>query len=334
MEELVSIVVPIYKVEKYMHKCIDSIINQTYKKIEIILIDDGSPDNCGKICDDYAKKDSRIKAVHKENNGVSSARNLGIEISTGNWIAFIDSDDWIENDYIEQLFSIANKDGSDIALCGYNRINNNSIQTINVANGKIEEYNSYDFLIKTLNPQTAFGLCHMKLIKKDCIQNLRFDENLVVGEDALFNMQLSKNIKKAVFYKKALYNYRNNSNSVVKRYDDNYAKKYMESMKKCKEYITSNYTDSKIKQNYYNYVAYHVMLVSVNYCFHPENKNKHKIKLLKEICSYDIFKEGILNCNFENISLTRKVTLFTLKHKLYFLTGLICKIRQRQNKKG
>ena len=174
----------------------------------------------------------------------------------------------------------------------------------------------------------------MKLIKKDCIQNLRFDENLVVGEDALFNMQLSKNIKKAVFYKKALYNYRNNSNSVVKRYDDNYAKKYLESMKKCKEYITSNYTDSKIKQNYYNYVAYHVMLVAVNYCFHPENKNKHKIKLLKEICSYDIFKEGILNSNFENISLTRKVTLFTLKHKLYFLTGLICKIRQRQNKKG
>ena len=333
MEDLISVIVPVYNVEDYIEKCLDSIINQTYNNLQIIIVDDGSPDDSGKICDDYAKKDSRITVLHKENGGVSFARNIGLQNATGNWVTFVDSDDWIKNDYIEQLLKIAKQDNADVVLCGYNRVNNTARQEINATGGK-DTFSLSEYLIKTLNPQTGFGFCHMKLIKKDCIQNLRFDENLVVGEDALFNMQLSKNIKKAVFYKKALYNYRNNSNSVVKRYDDNYAKKYLESMKKCKEYITSNYTDSKIKQNYYNYVAYHVMLVAVNYCFHPENKNKHKIKLLKEICSYDIFKEGILNSNFENISLTRKVTLFTLKHKLYFLTGLICKIRQRQNKKS
>ncbi len=330
MEDLISVIVPVYNVEEYIEKCIDSIISQTFKNLEIILVDDGSPDNCGKICDEYAKKDNRIKVLHKENGGVSFARNIGLQNATGNWITFVDSDDWIENDYIEQLLKIGKQDNVDVILCGYNRINNTTKQEINATGGK-EKYNHSEYLIKTLNPQTGFGFCHMKLIKRDAINGLIFDEKLVVGEDALFNIQLSKNIKKAVFYKKALYNYRNNANSVVKKYDDNYAKKYLESMKKCKEYITSNYTDFTIIQNYYNYVAYHIMLVAVNYCFHPENNNKHKIKLLKEICNYDIFKEGILNSNFENISLTRKVTLFTLKHKLYFLTGLICKIRQRQN---
>lgn len=333
MEDLISVIVPVYNVEEYIEKCLDSIINQTYKNLQIIIVDDGSPDNSGKICDEYAKKDNRITVLHKENGGVSFARNIGLQNATGNWVTFVDSDDWIENDYIEQLLIIAKQDNADVVLCGYNRVNNTAGQEINATGGK-DTFSQFEYLIKTLNPQTGFGFCHMKLIKKDRIQNLKFDENLVVGEDALFNMQLSKNIKNAVFYKKALYNYRNNSNSVVKRYDDNYAKKYLESMKKCKEYISNNYNDTNIIQNYYNYVAYHAMLVAVNYCFHPENKIKRKTQLLKEICNYDIFKEGILNSNFENISLTRKVTLFTLKHKLYFLTGLICKIRQRQNKKG
>lgn len=132
----------------------------------------------------------------------------------------------------------------------------------------------------------------------------------------------------------ALYNYRNNSNSVVKKYDDNYAIKYLESMIKCKNYITSNYSESEVMQNFYNYVAYHVMLVAVNYCYHPDNNEKNKLKQLKKICQNDIFKEGITNSNYDNISLTRKITLFTLKYKLYFFTELICKIRQMQNKRG
>ena len=94
----VSIIVPVYKVEKYLRKCIDSIINQTLKDIEIILVDDGSPDNCGKICDEYAAKDTRIKVIHKENGGLSSARNAGMEVAEGEYIGFVDSDDWIESD--------------------------------------------------------------------------------------------------------------------------------------------------------------------------------------------------------------------------------------------
>ena len=99
-EELISIIVPVYNVEEYLKECIDSIINQTYKRIEIILVDDGSTDKSGKICDDYAKIDKRIKVVHKENGGLSDARNVGISVSSGKYIAFVDSDDWVEKNYV------------------------------------------------------------------------------------------------------------------------------------------------------------------------------------------------------------------------------------------
>ena len=110
MNSLVTIIVPIYKVEEYLSQCIDSIINQTYKNLEIILVDDGSPDNCGKICDDYALKDSRIKVIHKPNGGLSDARNVAIDIAKGEWITFIDSDDYIPHDYIEYLYDIVSHD--------------------------------------------------------------------------------------------------------------------------------------------------------------------------------------------------------------------------------
>lgn len=333
MDELISVIVPVYKVEKYLNQCVDSITNQTYKNLEIILVEDGSPDNCGRICDEYAKKDSRIKVIHKENGGVSSARNVGLNTSTGNWIAFVDSDDWIEKEYFEAMINQAKKENANVILCGYNRIWKNNVEKVN-ASGETVNYTSKKYLINSLNPQTGFGFCHMKLIQRECIGEIRFNENLVVGEDALFNIQISKNIEKAVFLKQPIYNYRNNSNSVVKRYDENYANKYLYSMKVNKEYLLKNYYEEEILQNYYNFVAYHVMLVAINYCYHPYNIVKNRRKLLKEVCNIKEFKEGIIRSNFENISLTRKITLFTLKYKLYIFTEIICKIRQKQNKRG
>ena len=114
MEDLISVIVPIYNVESYLEQCIKSIINQTYKNIEIILIDDGSTDKSPKICDKYKQKDSRIIVVHKQNTGVSATRNIGLELSKGKWIAFVDSDDWIEKEYLEELLLNAKKEKADI----------------------------------------------------------------------------------------------------------------------------------------------------------------------------------------------------------------------------
>lgn len=339
MKDLISIIVPIYNVEKYLNKCIESIVNQTYENIEIILIDDGSNDNSGIICDEYAKKDNRIIVVHKENGGVSSARNKGLKIAKGEWISFVDADDWIEQIFCQTLLNKVTQEQADIALCGYNRITYNRIEKINANNQEVF-LNSNEYLVKSLNPQTGFGFCHMKLIKKEVLKSISFNERIEVGEDALFNIQLSTYIKKAVFIKQPLYNYRINNQSVVKRYDENYANKYLKSMKIIEEYIWQEYNEEneeniEIKQNYYNFVAYHIMLIIVNYCYHPDNKmcNAQRKNMLKEVINNDLFIIGLKKSNYNNISLTRKITLYTLKHKLYWLTAIICKIRQKQNRK-
>lgn len=109
-----SIIVPVYKVEQYIHKCVDSILNQTFTDFELILVDDGSPDNCGNICDEYAQKDKRVRVIHKENGGVSQARNLGIDEAKGEYISFIDPDDWIALDMYEKLFDFIGKEDLDV----------------------------------------------------------------------------------------------------------------------------------------------------------------------------------------------------------------------------
>lgn len=106
---LISVIVPIYKVEAFLHRCVDSLLSQTYENLEIILVDDGSPDHCGAICDEYAAKDSRIRVIHKKNGGLSSARNAGLDIARGEYIAFLDSDDWIESDAYETMLALAQK---------------------------------------------------------------------------------------------------------------------------------------------------------------------------------------------------------------------------------
>lgn len=326
---LISVIVPVYKVEQYLDKCIDSIVNQTYKNLEIILVDDGSPDNCPKMCDDWAKKDKRIKVIHKGNGGVSLARNIGIDESTGEYISFVDSDDWIENTFFEELLNISLKYNSKYITCGYKRVYDTHVEYINNSN-RINEINSSDYLIKLLNVQNGYGFVHMKLINRDVIDNLRFDEELKVGEDALFNVKLCNNTDSVVIYNKALYNYYFNNNSVVRKYDDNYVNKYLKSM-----YVMYNFLNDKknIDKVYiYNYIAYHVLLIAVNYCYHPLN-SLNKMKSLKKVCNIPLFKDSITNSNYKNLSLTRKITLFTIKHKLYLLTSLICKYRQRQFKK-
>lgn len=114
----ISVIVPIYKVEQYLRKCLDSIVNQTYQNLEIILIDDGSPDRCGKICDEYAAEDERVTVIHKANGGLSSARNVGLDVATGEYIGFVDSDDWIEADMYAYLLQGIQKHDADIAVCG------------------------------------------------------------------------------------------------------------------------------------------------------------------------------------------------------------------------
>ena len=124
-EQLISIIVAVYNVEKYLNKCVESIINQTYRELEIILVDDGSKDNSGKMCDEWANKDSRIHVIHKPNGGLSDARNYGLEVAQGRWIGFMDGDDYIKPDMYERLFD--NRVENGMTVCGYYIVENNQI---------------------------------------------------------------------------------------------------------------------------------------------------------------------------------------------------------------
>ncbi len=171
--DLISVVIPIYNVEQYLKKCIDSVINQTYNNIEIILVDDGSPDDCGNICDEYAKKDSRIKVIHKINGGLSDARNAGIEIASGKYITFIDSDDIVENDYIEYLYKLLKKYNTKISICSY--------YVITEDNKKIDYGKDYKEQI---------------MAKEECLERMLCEEGFSVSAWAkMYDIQLFNNVR-------------------------------------------------------------------------------------------------------------------------------------------
>lgn len=133
-EKLISIIVPVYNVEKYLKECIDSVISQTYKNLEIILVDDGSTDKSGEICDEYSKKDSRIKVIHKENGGLSDARNVALDIAKGEYIGFVDSDDYVEKDMFETLYKLAEEHNTEISSISFYKTLENEI--IDVRNSR------------------------------------------------------------------------------------------------------------------------------------------------------------------------------------------------------
>lgn len=333
IKEKISIIVPVYNAEQYLNKCIESILKQTYQNFEIILIDDGSEDNSGNICDEYEKNNTKIKVIHQTNSGVCAARNVGIDNAKGDWISFVDADDYIETTYLEELIYLLKKFRSNYITCGYKRVfDAKKVDYIN-SDLSIENISAQEYLNKLLNVQNGYGFVHMKLIKKDVIKGVRFNEKITVGEDALFNVELCKNLENIIIYNKPLYNYYFNPNSAVRKFDTNYAQKYISSMKTMKEYIENEYKDDKIiNKNLQNYIAYHELLVCVNYCYHPQNSGRG-IELLKKINNIDIFKNAIKSCNYTNLSVTRQISIFALKHKLYHIMELICKIRQKQFKK-
>jgi len=169
----ISVIIPIYKVESYLSRCIDSIVNQTYTNLEIILVDDGSPDCCPSICDKYAANDDRIKVIHKENGGLSDARNAGLEIATGNYIAFVDSDDWIEPAYIERLLYSLQESDSDIAICEFEKTAYYKLMKPTKCDTQV--YSSKQALIRLFQcKDISFATTWCKLYKVTLFKDIRF----------------------------------------------------------------------------------------------------------------------------------------------------------------
>ncbi len=210
---LISIIVPVYNVENYIRRCVDSLINQTYKNLEIILVDDGSPDNSGAICDEYAQRDSRVKVIHKENGGVSSARNIGLENARGEYIGFIDSDDYVDAQMYEVLYTSLSDNDADIAM-GIYALENSDGEFIPHYVGENPEVFDRAQTIAQMLKQVKYT-CSLwdKLFCAKLIGDTRFDETISHNEDLLFVYQLMKNSNKAVYTPKPMYYYCNNEQS-------------------------------------------------------------------------------------------------------------------------
>lgn len=240
MQSVISIIIPVYCAEKFLYKCINSILNQSYKQWELILINDGSTDNSAKICDSFAERDNRIKVVHQNNSGVSKARNVGIEMATGKYITFIDSDDWVDENYLKSLIQYMKEDTS-IVIGGYKWISYKEISrkgvihpivlTLNQFREKFDLFYSLDIL----NP--PFG----KLYRNDIIRNQRFDPSIQLGEDLLFNLAYFGHSSKIVLISNFEYNYNvlntasatkkireNDFDSIIKHFQEAKNFKYMD----------------------------------------------------------------------------------------------------------
>lgn len=213
--ELISVIIPIYEVEKYLRKCVDSVLAQTYKNLEIILVDDGSPDNCGKICDEYAKKDNRVKVIHKRNGGLSSARNAGLDIAKGELVGFVDSDDYISPCMYEKLHNVLKTEQTDLALCDLEYVNKDGPFTNkNVPALKKETLTREEALKKLHNIPASVN---HKLYKKKIFNGLRFRDGALY-EDQFILHHIFNRLRKATIIIDKLYFYLQHSNSITAKY--------------------------------------------------------------------------------------------------------------------
>ena len=235
---LISIIIPVYKVEIYLEKCIQSVINQTYENLQIILVDDGSPDNCGKICDEYAKKDHRIEVIHKSNGGLSDARNKGLEIAKGEYIGFVDSDDYIEADMYEVLYNLLKQYNADVSICNFYTVSQGKISIKNADNG-INEYNRIEILKEILLDKNIQSYAWNKLYKKELFDEIKYP----IGkkyEDIGTTFYLLEKCNKVVVTGKSEYYYINRQDSIVNNVTESTITDYIELIMQRYDYIEKN----------------------------------------------------------------------------------------------
>jgi len=319
----ISIVVPIYNTGEYLHKCIKSILAQSLNEFELILVNDGSTDNSGDICDEYAKSDSRVKVIHKKNEGVSIARNVGIEMATGEYIGFIDSDDWIEINMYSDMYNFANKYNVDIVMCDTVSKFDNAPDVPDT----IVELNEDILLQKSdISPELlkvmAGSACRC-IYKRDLIfnNNILFPINIPISEDRIFNIYAFGHSQKIYYTKKPYYNRYIRDGSAVHRHVSNIVDLI--------NIVYDGYRNAlELCWNDKNYVlAYQKLIVymafsSINNIFYKDSSFSivEKYNEVEKLCNLKVVRDSILSTKSNDI----RSRLIMKKH--VFLLCLIAKI--------
>lgn len=350
----ISIIVPIYNSEKYLKQCIESLITQTFKNIEIILINDGSTDKSKQICEEYAVKDDRIKLINKNNEGVSVARNIGIKIATGKYIAFIDSDDWLEPIYLETLYNEISKNNADLVICNYNIIRRNKkIKNIKFPKNNFlkskEELQCIQAAILSLKITTfsllnqnfyGAGVLWNKLYKREIIEkyNLKFNMEKIkaIFEDVIFNYNYIEQINSLQIINETLYNYRTLQNSATRAFNKDILQINQIVFKDIKEKKLTHKDDKlyeyslniRIINNFYT-------SVKIYFCNKKNTKRyKEKVTEFKETLNKEMYKNAFENLENKYCNAKTKITKLLVKSKkynlLFFIFYIFTKIKEKK----
>ena len=344
----VSIIVPIYKVpEQFLRHSIESCIGQTLKDIEIILVDDGSPDDCGKICDEYAQKDVRVKVIHKVNGGLVSARNAGYEAVTGEWHMYLDGDDWIDEDTCEAVLGYVNK-YQNIDIVFWKCIQELGEKSIK---GKWEWpceeqehlYTNEDckeIARNVLVYKSGIATAYCKLINTAYARRcgIRHDDRLKQGmEGTEFSLRSFYNAKKILYVNAYWNHYLFNADSISKMGSEHNAKCITDCVKVMEEDIASYPENDAFTNALYQRVVYALIATGLSTYFHPSSKGSlwsRTKKYAQYIDEYDFYKKAIMKGSTVGMDKQRKVVLFTLRMKLYFILQVVSNLKAYYLKKG
>ena len=292
MQQKITVIVPVYNVENYLGRCIQSIISQTYRNLEIILVDDGSTDNSGNICDEYAKKDGRIRVIHQKNRGLSGARNAGINVATGNYIGFIDSDDWIDSDMFELLLHYANEHNADIVQCDTYINYKNGMEKNNYENLNVRVLDTVQAMKETVYTNTNMSVCN-KLFNSFLLKSERFDEELYGIEDWELNYRILKKYSSlvSVYVNAPKYHYFMRTGSITHKWNEN-------AMINSFELFEKIYNCEKNNSEIFPYVC--------------KGYVSHNIPIIKAAILAKKAKNSYFSVMIKNISNKEKILLFHL----------------------
>ena len=346
----VSVIVPVYNTEKYLEQCIDSITTQTLTEIEIIIVDDGSKKECADLCDALAKNDERIRVIHKQNEGLGMARNTGVEAAEGDYIGFVDSDDYIDSVMFETLYNAAFKHDADLVISGISFVDGNTF-------GKSGEYSEKHYFndetlfeneeIKQLllgvvgalpsePDDSRYGVSVCKNIFRRLVfakQKVKFfSERKIISEDTVFMVDYIQKIQKAVGIPGAYYRYRRNDQSLSKSYRNDRLEKVIVFLEELELHIkeTLNKEDYAL---YFNRLVqgYARILASQEIMYARDNKIKYSVLLerLKRICTTKMISNALKTYPWYRLPKKQAAFAFAMKYRLYYLQKLMVTLRAR-----
>lgn len=319
--EKISVAVAVYNSRDYLDRSIRSVLNQTYRNLEVILVDDGSTDGCSDICDKYAQQDSRVKVIHKKNGGLYTSRNVGMQEATGDYLAFLDGDDWLDENMYEEMLSCLKEQGADLAVCRYKWVYQD--ETVDISTGRIAVMEGQEMLAKYLEEDEAFQIQNAawnKLYKRSILGDLKFPARWY--EDMLYTIQLLNKPAKSVYMDTAYHNYIcDRSTSIMnKGVNQRIFTDLIPNLYDRSAYLRSiGREDLALLQDYFLYKRLLLFYTQVVRSRDPEKK-EHKAYLRQKIEEGKEYYGAVFTIPFANPNEYRKMKLFLTSPRLYQIT--------------